>query len=349
MAIGWIDTSVQYLVGDSYRRRKLRIVTRRHGESHDVNDSKLSGQTLLVTGGGGFVGSHLVRTFVRENDVRVIDDFSSGRRDRIPEGVTVYEGDIRDESLLETAFAGVDCVFHTAGLVSVEESIESPVESHDRNSLGTVKVLEQARTANTRVVFSSSAAIYGSPSSLPIVESDRKSPQSPYGVDKLTADRYVRLYDELYDLETVSLRYFNVYGPLPEGGVGGGVISEFVERALRDEPIPIEGDGTQTRDFVHVHDVVRSNILAATTSVSGRAFNVGSGESISIERLARTIQHLVPTDPSLVYEDNRPGDIDASRADISAIAAALGFAPTVALEDGLAELVEREGEGPIRA
>lgn len=260
----------------------------------------------------------------------------------------MYEGDVRNESIVRRALDGVDVVFHAAAMVRVEETIERPVESNDRNCLGTVRLLEQAREAETRVVFSSSAAIYGPPDSLPITESDRKTPRSPYGVDKRAADRYVRLYDELYDLETVSLRYFNVYGPLLDGGVGGGVVRDFVERAIRGEDLHIEGDGSQTRDFVHVDDVVRANLLAASSSISGRAYNVASGENITIERLARMIVDLVPTDVGVVYDDPRSGDIDVSRADISRIEAEIGFEPSRSLEEGLAALVQRAAEWELR-
>jgi len=303
-----------------------------------VIDTSLSGHRVLVTGGAGFIGSHIVHALAPANDVRVLDDFSRGRRERLPDDVTLFEGDVRDVDRLDRALDGVDCVFHTAGLSRVSESLERPVESHDRNSLGTVQLLETARDHDARVVFSSSAAIYGRPSSIPIRESDPKSPRSPYGIDKLAADRYVRLYDELYGLETVSLRYFNVYGPLREGGVGGGVIRIFLERARAGEPLQIEGDGSQSRDFVHVRDVVQANLRAATADVSGRAYNVGTGESTTIEDLARTVQDLVDSDPPVVYEDGRPGDVDRSRADVSRIRSELDFDPTVSLAEGLAGL-----------
>jgi UDP-glucose 4-epimerase len=305
-----------------------------------VNDTDFSDRCVLVTGGAGFIGSHLAHALSPANEVRVLDDFSRGRRERVPDGVDVLEGDVRDGELLDSALAGVDCVFHTAGLSRVVESVERPVESHDRNSLGTVKLLEAACEHDARVVFSSSAAIYGRPSSIPIHESDSKSPRSPYGVDKLAADRYTRLFDELYGLDTISLRYFNVYGPLPEGGVGGGVVRIFLERARRGAPLQIEGDGSQCRDFVHVRDVVQANLRAATADASGRAYNVGTGESTTIERLARTIQRLVDADPPIVYEDPRQGDVDQSSADVTRIREELDYEPTVTLEEGLAGLAE---------
>ncbi len=294
---------------------------------------------MLVTGGAGFIGSHLVDALVPENDVRVLDDFSTGRRERLPEDVTVYEGDVRDAGLVERAMEGVDLVFHTAALISVPESTKHPERSHDINARATLSILERARRVDARVVLSSSCALYGPPESTPIHESDAKSPTSPYGVDKLTADTYARLYNDLYGLETVALRYFNVYGPRQAENPYSGVVSTFLRQARADEPITVEGDGAQTRDFVHVSDVVQANLLAATTDAVGDAYNVGTGSSVSIEELARLVRTTADSGSEIVHVDARPGDVDRSRADIGRIRERLGYEPRVSLSDGLADLL----------
>ncbi|MFC7134054.1 MULTISPECIES: NAD-dependent epimerase/dehydratase family protein [Salinibaculum] len=299
-----------------------------------------SGQRVLVTGGGGFVGGALADALVGDNEVRVLDDFSTGERERVPEEATVVAGDVRDAGTVRAAMDGVDVVFHQAGLVSVDDSTERPAESESRNVAGTVRVLDAARRADARAVVASSAAVYGHPETVPVPEDAALSPTSPYGVDKVAVDHYTRLFADLYDLPTVALRYFNVYGPgQPDSGYSG-VVSTFLDRARADEPLPIHGDGTQTRDFVHVDDVVRANLRAAETSHVGRAFNVGTGEETTVEGLARTVVDVVGADSELVHADGRPGDIDRSVADLTAATRDLDFRPRTTLADGLATLVD---------
>jgi len=246
---------------------------------------------ILVTGGAGFIGSHLVESLVAENDVRVLDDLSTGHRESVHDDATLHVGDVRDEPTVRKAMEGVDVVFHQAALVSVDRSIEVPEVSHAVNVDGTLTVLEAAGIEDARAVVASSAAIYGDPGSVPVAETHRTKPLSPYGVEKLAADEYARLYHDLYGLETVALRYFNVYGPR-QSGEYAGVISVFREQAADGGPLTVHGDGTQTRDFVHVDDVVRANCLAATTDATGRAYNVGTGTSVSIRELAELVQKL---------------------------------------------------------
>jgi UDP-glucose 4-epimerase len=298
-----------------------------------------TGTTALVTGGAGFVGSHLARALLPDNDVRVLDDLSTGRRSRVPDGATLVEGDLRDEATLAEAMTGVDVVFHQAGLVSVPESVERPRESHARNVEATLSLLEAARRQDARVVAASSVAVYGDPETVPISEADPKSPTSPYGVDKLALDQYVRLYNDLYGLETVVLRYFNVYGPGQRGGDYSGVVETFMEQALSGQAITVEGDGEQTRDFVHVDDVVRANLAAATTEYVGHAFNVGTGRSTSIRGLAEAVEGATGLPTTVVHTDPRPGDVRRSRADVSKCRTLLGVDPAVPLERGLADLV----------
>jgi UDP-glucose 4-epimerase len=299
----------------------------------------LRDRTILITGGAGFVGSHLADTLVRDNDVRILDDFSTGTRGNVPADVTVVEGDIRDPRAVDEAMTGVDTVFHEEALVSVSQSVEHPLRSHAVTGNGTLVLLDRAQREDARVVLASSAAVYGHPDSVPVVEAEHKRPTSPYGIDKLTADQYARRFSDLYGLETVTLRYFNVYGPR-QNPEYSAVVRTFLDQARRDADITIEGDGTQTRDFVHVDDVVQANCRAATTDRTGEAFNVGTGESVTIRDLAETVRSVTDSASDIVHTDPRPGDIDHSRADITKARTALGYEPTVSLADGLAELAD---------
>ncbi|QPV62851.1 NAD-dependent epimerase/dehydratase family protein [Halosimplex litoreum] len=299
----------------------------------------LEGRTALVTGGGGFVGSHIVDALVPETDVVVLDSFVRGDRERVPDGVRVVEADVRDEDAVAAAVDGVDVVFHQAAIVSVAQSVEDPTTSHAVNVDGTLAVLEAARRADARVVFASSAAIYGEPESVPVDERHPKEPASPYGLEKLAGDHYCRLYADLYDLSTVALRYFNVYGPRQAGGDYAGAITAFAEQARAGGPLRVDGDGEQTRDFVDVADVVQANLLAATTDATGEAFNVGTGEATTIRRVAEIVRDTVAPDVEVVHGDPRSGDIRESVADVGKARDRLGYEPTVPLTEGLADLL----------
>jgi UDP-glucose 4-epimerase len=200
-------------------------------------------------------------------------------------------------------------------------------------------VLEAARRADARVVLASSCAVYGHPDAVPIPETAPAAPTSPYGLQKYTLDAYARLYHDLYGLETVPLRYFNVYGPRQRGGDYAGVIRAFLSQARAGGPMTIHGDGEQTRDFVHVSDVVRANLLAATTEDVGRAYNVGTGDAVTVRRLADLVRDAVGSDAAVVHEPERPGDIRRSEADLTRAREGLGYEPTVTLREGLADLV----------
>ncbi|UPV74375.1 GDP-mannose 4,6-dehydratase [Halorussus limi] len=302
----------------------------------------VSNRTVLITGGAGFIGSHLAEALVEDNEVRVLDDLSGGARDHVPAGADLVEGDIRDSETVADAMDGADLVFHEAALVSVEESVEDPQRSNRINAAATVDLLERAREEDARVVLASSAAIYGHPDSVPVAEADSKDPTSPYGIDKLTLDHYARRYHDLYGLETVPLRYFNVYGPR-QNPEYSAVVNVFFQQAADGGPLTIEGDGGQTRDFVHVRDVVQANLLAATTDRVGQPFNVGTGTSVTISELAETVVEVTDSDAEITHVDPRPGDIRHSEADVSAIREELGYEPTVSLEEGLRELAEAKG------
>lgn len=303
--------------------------------AHDI-----AGRTVLVTGGAGFVGSHLARALLPANTVWVLDDLSTGDRAAVPDGAQLVVGDVRDRPLVASLVAAADVVFHQAAVVSVERSVAAPVETHAVNATATLDLLEAARGADARVVLASSAAVYGRPESVPQSEDDRLAPESPYGVAKLAADRYARVYASLYDLPTVALRYFNVYGPRRgESDTPPGVIGSFLGSARAGEPIPVHGDGSQTRDFVHVRDVVRANLAAATTDRVGRAFNVGTGESTSVAALADIVRDAAGG-VGVVHTDAREGDIDHSRADTTAARDLLGFEAATGLEEGVRALLE---------
>lgn len=304
----------------------------------DAIETAVSGRTALVTGGAGFVGGHIVRALADDNEVRVLDDLSTGRAANVPGTATLYEGDLLDEDLLAEAMAGVDVVFHQAGLVSVPKSIDCPEESNRVNVDGTLAVLEAAREVDARVVLASSVAIFGDPDTVPIAEGHPKEPSSPYAVDKLAIDHYARVYARLYGLDTVALRYFNVYGPGQSGGQYAGVVRTFFDQAESGGPLTVEGDGKQTRDFIHVADVVRANLAAATTDHVGEAFNIGTGENVTVRELADLIVDATDSTVEVVHVEPRQDDIRRSRADASKAKSLLGFAPKVGLEAGLRHL-----------
>jgi UDP-glucose 4-epimerase len=302
-------------------------------------------QTILITGGAGFIGSHLATELAEKNDVRVLDNLTSGEQSKVPENATLIEGDLRNEDTLKRATENIDLVFHEAALVSVQGSVEAPLTSHDINATATVELLEAARREDARVVLASSAAIYGHPEQVPIEESDPKTPASPYGIDKLAIDHYARRYHDLYGLETVALRYFNAYGPGQTAGDYSGVISIFCDQAINGEPITVHGDGGQTRDFVFIDDIVQANLKAATTDQVGTAYNVGTGQTVSVRELAETIVDVTDSESEITHTEGRDGDIRHSGADISAIQADLGYEPTVSLSDGLERTVNWYRQG----
>lgn len=298
----------------------------------------LAGSSVLVTGGAGFVGSRLAGALAEVCDVTVLDDLTTGTLAAVPDRAKLVRGDVRDVETVVPLVTEADVVFHQAALADVRTSVRSPVETHTRNAGGTVTVLDAARRTDTRVVLASTAAVYGRPDSLPVRESDPKRPTSPYGVAKLAADGYARTYADLYGLETVVLRYFNVYGADRRDGAPD-VVSTFAERARAGEPLVVHGDGSQTRDFVHVDDVVQANVRAATTDDTGRAFNVGTGERTSIRSVAQRVRRATNATSDLVYGEARPGDVDHSCAAIDRARESLGYEPTVGIDAGLRSVV----------
>src|ERR1051326_4806384 len=299
---------------------------------------------VLVTGGAGFIGSTIVRTLLAEwnADVVVLDNLLSGYRENVY-GLPVrfVEGDVRDDAVVREAIDGCDTVFHLAASVGNTRSIEHPIDDSEINVIGTLRILEGARRAGgQKVVFSSSAGIFGELKTLPIREDHAVEPDSPYGASKLGAEKLCLAYAKLYPMSCVCLRYFNVYGVNQRYDAYGNVIPIFAHRIFHDEPVTIFGDGEQTRDFVSVRDVAQANIKAALAERVSGAFNIASGTRITINDLARMMYRHARIEPRIQYGPPRKGDVRDSLADISAAHDAFGYTPTVGLEEGLAEYVE---------
>lgn len=308
----------------------------------------------LVTGGAGFIGGHIAERLVADGwQVRVLDDFSSGRAANLAAVEGRYElhrGDLSDDALLDAALPGVDVVFHEGAIASVPQSVDDPIRTHQVNLTGTLRVLEGARRHGVRrVVFAASSAAYGNDESLPKREGQKPDLLSPYAAQKYGSEIYLRLFHELYGLETVALRYFNVYGPRQDPASDyAAVIPIFIAAALRGETLRIHGDGEQTRDFVFIEDVVRANLAAAKApAAAGGVFNVASGRRTSVNDLVRAIERGIGRPVDVKHEGERAGDVKHSWADIEATRAALGYEPGVELETGLERTIEsfRDGSG----
>jgi len=299
----------------------------------------------LVTGGAGFIGSHLCRRLVAEgHEVRVLDDLSTGKEANL-KGVPVewVEGDLRDGALLEAALREVQFVHHHAAVASVAVSVAQPLFEQEVNVVGTLRLLEAARRAGVRrVVFAASAAAYGNNPQSPKREEMRPEPASPYGLSKVAGEYYCRIYSDIYGLETVCLRYFNVYGPRQDpSSPYSGVISLFARRLLLGQPPIIQGDGEQSRDFVYVEDVVQANLRAGQVErAGGEIYNIGSGRSTTIRELAGLLNHLLGAALAPQFAPARPGDVRHSLADISRAGAGLGYAPAFDLAEGLGRTLE---------
>ena len=298
---------------------------------------------ILVTGGAGFIGSHIVDALVaRGHEPVVYDNLSTGNPGNL-EGVSdriqFVEADIRDLNSLIGASRGCELAFHLAAMVSVPQTVEEPLESCQINEAGTLNVFEACkRNGAKRVVFSSSCAVYGDAPGLPKREDMLPKPQTPYAVQKLAGEQYASVYNALYDLETVCLRYFNVFGPRQDpSSPYSGVISIFMTKAARRQAPVIYGDGLQTRDFIFVADVVQANLLAAETpEAAGHVFNIGNGGQVSVNRLWEMICEAEGTRIAPEYGPPRSGDILESEADISSAKEMLGFAPRHSVREGLA-------------
>jgi len=299
---------------------------------------------VAVTGGAGFIGSHLVEALVsRGYQVTIIDDLSTGKKQNVGkllgDKVDLIQASVTDPSLLTKLFQNIDCVFHLAALPSVPRSIEAPLASHQVNITGTLNVLVSARDNGvSKVVYASSSAVYGDTPLLPKREDMTPNPQSPYAVTKVSGEYYCKVFQTVYGLDTVCLRYFNVYGPRQDpNSQYAAVIPRFISRALEGNPPIIFGDGEQTRDFTFVRDAVEANILAAESDATG-VFNIGSRSRTTINELAKLIARLLATGVKPIYQEPRAGDIRHSLADISK-ARQIGYNPKYSLEEGLKETI----------
>ncbi len=306
---------------------------------------------ICVTGGAGFIGSHIAEECVRKGyEVIVYDNFSTGKKENLSfvknyknAQLKIIKGDVADYSAVVKAVEGCDAVFHQAAVASVQKSIECPPTTFESNAKGTLNILEASRNSGVKkVIFACSAAIFGDHPEIPKREDSPILPKSPYGADKYISEVYLRLYTELYNLTTVSLRYFNVFGPRQDpSSPYSGVISIFTSRIANGHDITVFGDGKQYRDFIFVKDVVQANMLALEKINSGfHYYNVGYGKVTDLNMLIALLQKIYQKEITVNYANARPGDIKESVSDPSKIIQELGFSPKYTVEEGLRILVE---------
>jgi len=302
----------------------------------------MKSRKTVVTGGAGFIGSHLVDALIDKGyHVTVIDNLTSGHLSNlshIKKGLSFLKDDIRDYNSLKRAVKGCDIIFHQAAVVSVPKTVEDPLESAMVNDIGTLNVMEAARQENVRrVVLASSCAVYGDNPESPKKEAMRPNLLSPYALQKFTTELQAELYTNLYGLETVALRYFNVYGPRQDpSSVYSGVISIFMNKAIKNESPIIYGDGNQSRDFIFVKDVVAANILAAQSdSAKGEVLNIGTSNNVSVNKLWEMIKEVACSKGTPKYEPPRAGDILESLSNIDKARSKIGFEPSYSLKNGL--------------
>jgi nucleoside-diphosphate-sugar epimerase len=338
-------------------------------------NSAFNRKRVLVTGGAGFIGCNLVRRLLKEGaHVRVFDNFSTGKRTNLSdlqvtdsttarsapsrsleasrtrsEGASpsrrldVFEGDLRDFALILEATKNVELVFHQAALPSVIRSVKAPNTTNDVNITGTLNLLEACKVNKVkRVIYASSSSIYGDSEELPKHENMIPKPMSPYAVSKIAGEHYMRVFHHLYGIETVILRYFNVYGPYQDPtSEYSGVISKFINAFINKQPITVYGDGEQSRDFTYVDDVVEANILAAGAPVSGEVFNVAGGNRYSLNQMIEILKGIFgKKEYEIIYTDPRPGDVRHSQADVQSAKKRFGFTAKIDFESGLSKTVK---------
>jgi UDP-glucose 4-epimerase len=304
---------------------------------------------ILVTGGAGFIGSNLTEALLRRGHlVRVLDDFSTGKRENLIfnqpyPSLEIIEGDVRILGTCQMAVKGTDYVFHQAALPSVQRSIEDPEGSDAVNAGGTLNILLAAREEGVkRVIYASSSSVYGDTPTLPKHEEMPPHPLSPYALQKYVGEQYCRLFYELYGLDTISLRYFNIFGPKQDpNSLYSAVIPKFIDALVQDHPPIIYGDGEQSRDFTYIENVVQANLLAMSAAIlHGEAINVACGQRTSLNQLCHVLQKILGSNQSPLYEEPRKGDVRHSLADIRRGKEIINYEPTVGIEMGLKKTVE---------
>ena len=305
------------------------------------------GKTFLVTGGAGFIGSHIVHRLYGDGArVRVVDNLSTGKKERLRDlngSIDLVEDDLTDPHVCDRAVQGVDYVLHQAAVPSVYRSIQDPIATNRANVIGTLNLLESCRQHKVRrLVYAASSSAYGDTQVLPKKEDMGANPLSPYALQKFVGERYCKLYNDLYGLETVSLRYFNVFGPSQDPwSEYSAVIPKFATRLHCGQSLSVYGDGEQSRDFTYVDNVVEANILAIRAQkASGAVINVGCGERLSLNRLIQLLEEILQTQAVVNYEPARRGDVRHSLADISLARELLGYQPKVTVLEGLRRTVE---------
>ena len=309
-------------------------------------------RTVLVTGGAGFIGSHTVDLLIKQGySVKILDNLSSGNLGNIQEHLDsgraeLIEGDIRDDVAVKESLKDINAVAHFAALVSVPLSVKDPELTFDINLNGTANLLKHCAKMNVaRFVFISSCSVLGDPEVLPVTEELKTNPISPYAESKLLGERYTLGFSQRSAMQTLVLRFFNVYGPRQTLSDYSGVITRFMDCCFENKPLTIYGDGSQTRDFVNVEDVARAVVAGINSEFSGEIFNVASGHATSISTLAKTIIKLANQKIDIRYEDERCGDIMHSYADISKTREFLGFEAAVSLKEGLLDLIKARSTG----
>lgn len=304
---------------------------------------------VMVTGGAGFIGSHITEALLKRGHwVRVLDDFSTGKRENLIFQETypfleIMEGDIRDLNTCKEAVKGIEYVFHQAALPSVQRSVEDPKTSHEVNTGGTLNILLAAREAKAkRVIYASSSSIYGNTPTLPKHEGMPSDPLSPYALQKYIGEQYCRLFYQLYGLETISLRYFNIFGPKQDPhSIYSAVIPKFIDALIHHRSPIIFGDGEQSRDFTYIENVVQANLLAMSAKhLQGEAINIACGKQTSLNQLLNILKRILKSNLAPVYQDPRPGDVRHSLADIHRGKEMIQYEPTVGVEAGLEKTVE---------
>jgi nucleoside-diphosphate-sugar epimerase len=310
---------------------------------------------VVVTGGAGFIGSHIVRGLVRKGTkVRVVDDLSTGKKERLDDVLSLVEfehADLSDPAVCDKAVQDADSVLHQAAIPSVQRSIEDPVSTHRANVTASLHLLESARRHGVRrFVFAGSSSVYGDSEVLPKREDMAPNPCSPYALQKLVGERYGQLYHQLFGFETVTLRYFNVFGPSQDpNSEYSAVIPKFISRLLAGEPIVVYGDGEQSRDFTYVENVVAANLLALKApDAAGKVFNIGCGVRISLNRLIQILELQIGIKAEVAYAAPRTGDVRHSLADLTQAGHDLGYEPTLTAEEGLKRTVNAMKTGSFQ-